>query len=502
MSPLAGSIFVSLHLRGPSRLGVGGEWPVGGGHDGEQRQPRGEGGQGPEELENRGTAQKEDTRESLPFENTSGLSNIRSAPSHPIPPMASSGPSNVNMNVNVNVNTNTGTNTNTNPSMNHQTAPLETVTEEVYDGRTEQPYKLHFSQRSMVGHGSFGYVYQINILPSNKKAAIKTVLQDKRFKNRELEIMRLIRHKNVVNLIAYYYKTNDKDQLYLHLVLEYVPETLHTASHWYFSKHKSMPQLAVKLYSYQLLRSLNYIHSLGICHRDIKPQNLLIDPISGVLKLCDFGSAKILKPSEPNVSYICSRYYRAPELIFGARNYTSKIDVWSAGCVIAEMVLGQPLFPGQSGIDQLVEIIKLLGTPTKDEIRSMNPNYMEHKFPSVRPIPLIKIFPNVEPEMVSMFVKIFNYSPAKRITAAQAMYEPYFDLFREKSFQNTQMPNFRGYKLIKETTVPDLLDFSRRELSLEPELWDKLLPEWKRQELNMHSFEPYSIQELQDPNNN
>lgn len=384
-------------------------------------------------------------------------------------------------------------------SMNENTL---VVTEDVYDGRSETPHKLQFSQRSMVGHGSFGYVYQINLLPNNQKAAVKTVLQDKRFKNRELEIMKLIQHKNVVNLIAYYYKTNEKDELYLHLILEFVPETLHTASHWYFSKHKSMPPLAIKLYSYQLLRSLNYIHSLGICHRDIKPQNLLIDPIKGVLKLCDFGSAKILKPTEPNVSYICSRYYRAPELIFGARNYTTKIDIWSAGCVIAEMVLGQPLFPGQSGIDQLVEIIKLLGTPSKDEIKSMNPNYMEHKFPSVRPIPLIKIFPNVEPEMVNMFIKIFNYSPTKRITAAQSMIEPYFNLFREKEFQNIIMPNFRGYKLINEVHVPDLLDFSRRELSLEPQLWDKLLPEWKRAELGMVNFTPFTVQELQNPTNN
>jgi len=80
-----------------------------------------------------------------------------------------------------------------------------------------------------------------------------------------------------------------------------------------------------QLYMYQLFRSLAYIHSLGICHRDIKPQNLLLDPQSGVLKLCDFGSAKHLVKGEPNVSYICSRYYRAPELIFGAIDYTTKI---------------------------------------------------------------------------------------------------------------------------------------------------------------------------------
>lgn len=124
---------------------------------------------------------------------------------------------------------------------------------------------------------------------------------------------------------------------------------------------------------------------MGICHRDIKPQNLLLDPNSGILKLCDFGSAKMLVKGEPNVSYICSRYYRAPELIFGSTTYTSaigtisvlavshladvSIDVWSMGCVMAELLLGAPLFPGESGVDQLVEIIKILGTPTKEQVR-------------------------------------------------------------------------------------------------------------------------------------
>lgn len=101
-----------------------------------------------------------------------------------------------------------------------------------------------------------------------------------------------------------------------------------------------VPDLLVKLYSYQLLRSIAYIHAKGICHRDIKPQNILVDTSSHILKLCDFGSAKQLIKGEPNVSYICSRYYRAPELIFGNSNYGTYIDVWSVGCVIAELMLG------------------------------------------------------------------------------------------------------------------------------------------------------------------
>jgi glycogen synthase kinase 3 beta len=160
--------------------------------------------------------------------------------------------------------------------------------------------------------------------------------------------MRLVSHPNVVDLKAFFYSNGDKvrfcvtgyvvdhlswncdqilkkDEVYLNLVLEYVPETVYRASRHYAKLKQPMPMLQIKLYMYQLLRSLAYIHSVGICHRDIKPQNLLLNPATGVLKLCDFGSAKILVAGEPNVSYICSRYYRAPELIFGATNYTTNI---------------------------------------------------------------------------------------------------------------------------------------------------------------------------------
>lgn len=156
--------------------------------------------------------------------------------------------------------------------------------------------------------------------------------------------MRIVRHPNIVELKAFYYSNGErvgsihdkelwfmtdlpsqKDEVYLNLVLEYVPETVYRASRYFNKMKTTMPLLEVKLYIYQLFRSLAYIHSQGICHRDIKPQNLLLDPNSGILKLCDFGSAKILVENEPNVSYICSRYYRAPELIFGATNYTTKI---------------------------------------------------------------------------------------------------------------------------------------------------------------------------------
>ncbi|BGP55527.1 hypothetical protein JCM8202_000586 [Rhodotorula sphaerocarpa] len=369
-------------------------------------------------------------------------------------------------------------------------------------GRTGDQIELSYSSTKVVGNGSFGVVFAAKLGPNclgpdnegDDDVAIKKVLQDKRFKNRELQIMRLVRHPNVVNLRAFFYSNGDKpkkDEVYLNLVLEYVPETVYRASRHYAKLKQTMPMAYIKLYMYQLMRSLAYIHSVGICHRDIKPQNLLLNPPTGVLKLCDFGSAKILIEGEPNVSYICSRYYRAPELIFGATNYTTNIDVWSAGCVMAELMLGQPLFPGESGIDQLVEIIKVLGTPSREQIKTMNPNYMEHKFPQIKPHPFVKVFrPRTPPEAIDLISKLLEYTPSARLTAIEAMCHPFFD---ELKAPDAKMPTGKD--------MPPLFDFTREELSCRPDLIPQLVPQHaeaalRERGLDVNNFEPIPLDQM------
>jgi glycogen synthase kinase 3 beta len=178
---------------------------------------------------------------------------------------------------------------------------------------------------------------------------------------------------------------------------------------------------------FQLARALAHIHGLGICHRDIKPQNLLIDPQRFVLKLCDFGSSKVLIRGEPNVAYICSRYYRAPELIFGSNDYTTIIDIWSFGCVMAELLLGAPIFPGNTGVDQLVEIIKALGAPSKEDLRRMNPQYQEFSFPNIRAHSFQTIFPEGTNEgAIDVMGNLLKYIPEQRLTAIEIVTKPFF----------------------------------------------------------------------------
>ncbi|XP_031112605.1 shaggy-related protein kinase epsilon-like [Ipomoea triloba] len=333
----------------------------------------------------------------------------------------------------------------------------------------QQKQNLSYMAERVIGSGSFGVVFQANCLETGDTVAIKKVLQDRRYKNRELQIMRLVDHPNVVQLKHCFYSTTEKKEMYLNLVLEYVPETIYRVSRHYCRMNQPMPIIYVQLYTYQICRALNYLHSIiGVCHRDIKPQNILVNSHTHQLKLCDFGSAKKLVRGEPNISYICSRYYRAPELIFGATEYTTAIDMWSVGCVMAELLLGRPLFPGESSIDQLVEIIKILGTPTREEIKLMNPNYTEFKFPQIKAHPLHKVFhKRMPPEAVDLISRLLQYSPTLRCTALEACAHPFFDSLREP---NACLPNGKP--------LPALFNFTPQELASAPaELRNRLIPE-------------------------
>ncbi|KAF0981641.1 hypothetical protein FDP41_012298 [Naegleria fowleri] len=381
----------------------------------------------------------------------------------------------------------------------------------------QQRKTISYSAIKVIGNGSFGVVFLAKVQETGEIVAIKKVLQDKRFKNRELQVMKTLSHPNIVELKHYFYSRGDRDpdEVYLNLVLEYVPDTIYRFTMNYTKHNSYVPMIYVKLFVFQLLRSIIYIHSLGICHRDIKPQNLLIDPVTGVLKLCDFGNAKQLKEGEPNVSYICSRYYRAPELIFQSTKYNCAVDVWSCGCVMGELMLGSPLFQGESSVDQLVEIIKVLGTPSKNDILAMNKNYTEFKFPQVKPNPWDQVFADrfqymqrtyqatngqsmngggstmsgggtimsgigstgsgfmMDPatEMnhaVDLITKLLQYDPKKRIPPMDALAHPFFDELR---IPGVKLPNGKPLP-------PSLFVFSEQEFNMlqNPELKDLILP--------------------------
>mmetsp|Transcript_43614 Transcript_43614/g.68289 ORF Transcript_43614/g.68289 Transcript_43614/m.68289 type:complete len:355 (-) Transcript_43614:168-1232(-) len=305
----------------------------------------------------------------------------------------------------------------------------------------------------VVGSGSFGVVFQAKVRISEETVAIKKVFQDERYENREVEIMSMLYHPNVV-VLRHCFNFSESNELYYNLELEFFAENIHRVCQHYTNHKQTLPLVYVKLYMYQLLRALGYLHSLGICHRDIKPQNLLIDPATQHLKLGDFGSAKLLTAIEPSISYICSRYYRAPELLLGAIDYTSSIDVWSAGCIMGELLIGFPFFRGESGTDQLVEIIKVLGTPTKAQVRAMNNEYFEFQFPKLASHPWENVFhgKNLNVEAVDLMELMLDYLPSRRIKAIKAIGHNFFNELRKTG---ARLPNAKSF--------PGLFDFNRQE---------------------------------------
>ena len=319
------------------------------------------------------------------------------------------------------------------------------------------------------------------MIHTGEVVAIKKVYQDRRYKNREYTITKELSHPNIIKLIHAFYTTGEKkDEIYLNLVMNYVSDNLNRIIRNYNHNKESFPLFTLKLYTFQIARALNYIHSKSICHRDIKPQNILIDPSTNRVYLCDFGSAKVIHPDDTNnVSYICSRYYRAPELILESQNYSESIDIWSFGCVIAEMLKGKPFLQGDSNESQLTKIKEVFGTIKEEELMAMGAkkdDETSNQMRKLRAIPLDEIFPGVPKDLINLLNKIFIYNPKKRISALEIMAHPFFnDLRNEEVYQNGKY------------IIPNLFDFNKKEimLSKSKETFKRIIPEWSEYRKNI-----------------
>eukprot|EP00440_Ansanella_granifera_P040494 gb/GFBE01043918.1/.p1 GENE.gb/GFBE01043918.1/~~gb/GFBE01043918.1/.p1 ORF type:complete len:635 (+),score=98.80 gb/GFBE01043918.1/:1-1905(+) len=217
-----------------------------------------------------------------------------------------------------------------------------------------------------IDSGAFGAVYLAEATDGTQ-VAVKRIPTDGGHEMREVRLLqKVVSHPCVVSFLGCFTHAGaGGGGGEVHIIMEYLPENLHKRI-----DGKAMPEECVRCYSFQLLRALAHLDGLKMCHRDVKPENILLAGQS--LKLADFGSAKILG-EEASCSYICSRWWRAPELILGAQRYTTSVDWWSGGCVIAEMMSGKPIFTGESSWGQMYAIIRVLGTPTAAEMETLTP---------------------------------------------------------------------------------------------------------------------------------
>jgi len=182
----------------------------------------------------------------------------------------------------------------------------------------------------------------------------------------------------------------------------------------------------IKSFLYQLLNGIAFCHEHRVLHRDLKPQNLLINK-KGELKLADFGLARSFGIPVRNKSHeVVTLWYRAPDVLMGSSKYSSTIDIWSAGCIFAEMASGHPLFPGRNNADQLQQIFKVLGTPTEAEWKTVKelPEYKED-FPKYPAQKLTQLIPGLDADGYDLLSNMLQYDPNLRISAVKAMQHPY-----------------------------------------------------------------------------
>ena len=195
-----------------------------------------------------------------------------------------------------------------------------------------------------------------------------------------------------------------------------------------------MRWVVMQRYLYQMLSGIAHCHSHRILHRDLKPQNLLIDRSTRTLKLADFGLARAFGiPVRQYTHEVITLWYRAPEILLGCKQYSTPVDLWSIGCIFAEMVLQKPLFPGDSEIDELFKIFQVLGTPNEISYPGVTqcPEYKD-VFPQWRPRNLSEVVPALCPDGIDLLSKLLEYSPSRRLSAKSALQHPYFDELRAR----------------------------------------------------------------------
>nr|XP_033816356.1 cyclin-dependent kinase-like 2 isoform X2 [Geotrypetes seraphini] len=272
-----------------------------------------------------------------------------------------------------------------------------------------------YENLGLVGEGSYGMVMKCRQKDSGRIVAVKKFMESeddkmvKKIAMREIKLLKQLRHENLVNLLEVC-----KKRKRWYLVFEFVDRTVLDDLEQF---PNGLDYNRVRKYLFQIMKGIGFCHNHNIIHRDIKPENILVSH-SGVVKLCDFGFARTLAaPGEVYTDYVATRWYRAPELLVGDIKYGKAVDIWAIGCLITEMLTGEPLFPGDSDIDQLYHIMKCLGnlTPRHQELFYKNPLFAGVRLPEIHEVePLEKRYPKLSPLVLHLAKICLQIDPDKR----------------------------------------------------------------------------------------
>ncbi|EGC31073.1 protein serine/threonine kinase [Dictyostelium purpureum] len=283
-----------------------------------------------------------------------------------------------------------------------------------------------YAKIEKLGEGTYGIVYKAKNRETGEIVALKRIRLDSEDEGvpctaiREISLLKELKHPNIVRLHDVIH-TERK----LTLVFEYLDQDL---KKYLDECGGEISKATIKSFMYQLLKGVAFCHDHRVLHRDLKPQNLLINR-KGELKLADFGLARAFGIPVRTYSHeVVTLWYRAPDVLMGSRKYSTPIDIWSAGCIFAEMASGRPLFPGSGTSDQLFRIFKILGTPTEEswptitELPEYKPDFPVHPAHN-----LASIVHGLDEKGLNLLSKMLQYDPNQRITAQQALKHPYFD---------------------------------------------------------------------------
>ncbi|XP_056455154.1 mitogen-activated protein kinase 12 isoform X2 [Gadus chalcogrammus] len=293
-----------------------------------------------------------------------------------------------------------------------------------------------------VGTGAYGTVCSAKDLRTGTKVAIKKLhrpFQTELFAKRayrELRLLKHMKHENVIGLVDVFTADLSLDRFHdFYLVMPYMGTDLGK-----LMKLQRLSEDKIQYLVYQMLKGLKYIHSVGIIHRDLKPGNLSINQ-DCELRILDFGLAR--QADSEMTGYVVTRWYRAPEVILSWMHYTQTVDIWSVGCIMAEMLQGKPLFKGSDHLDQLSEIMKITGTPTQEFISKLeSPDAKSYikGLPKVEKKDLKDVLATANLLAVSVLERMLLLDPESRATAAEALTLPYFSDLGEAEDETQPQP--------------------------------------------------------------
>jgi len=294
----------------------------------------------------------------------------------------------------------------------------------------EQHVLKRYEIVSKLGKGAYGVVWKCITKKDKTVVAVKKIFDafqnstDAQRTFREIMLLQEMDHENIIKLHNVMKAENDKD---VYLVFEYMDTDLHAVI-----RAGILEDIHKQYIIYQIVKCLKYMHSSELLHRDLKPSNILLNS-ECVVKVADLGLARSIAVQESGsgpvlTDYIATRWYRAPEILLGSNKYTKGVDMWSVGCILGEMLLGKPIFPGTSTMNQLDRVLEVIGRPTGEDVDAIHSELAKNMLDTLPPTknrPWREVFPNASDEAIDLMKKLLHVNPAKRITAEQTLRHPY-----------------------------------------------------------------------------